>query len=143
CPLYPQKRTSELSQGMSALCQKRTSCLFDHFVSAGKQGSRHCDAERFGGFYIDHRLELGRRLHRQVGWLLTLQDAVDVDGCAPTGSIVPANTIGTVRVTACNAATVGVAEARMTSGVSVTNSVANLRSSAASPAVQRTSIRTF
>src|SRR5215471_5251522 len=62
---------------------------------------------------------------------------------APTGSIVPANTIGTVRVTACNAATVGLAVARMTSGVSVTNSVANLRSSAASPAVQRTSIRTF
>src|SRR5262245_3730884 len=25
CPLYPQKRTSELSRGMSALCQKRTS----------------------------------------------------------------------------------------------------------------------
>src|SRR5215470_3834652 len=24
CPLYPQKRTSELSRGMSALCQKRT-----------------------------------------------------------------------------------------------------------------------
>jgi predicted PurR-regulated permease PerM len=61
----------------------------------------------------------------------------------PTGSIVPANTIGTVRVTACNAATVGLAVAKMTSGVNVTNSAANLRSSAASPAVQRTSIRTF
>ena len=24
CPLYPQKRTSELSRGMSALCQKQT-----------------------------------------------------------------------------------------------------------------------
>src|SRR6516225_3089606 len=24
CPLYPQKRTLELSRGMSALCQKRT-----------------------------------------------------------------------------------------------------------------------
>src|SRR5215472_15158990 len=24
CPLYPQKRTSELSHGMSALCQKQT-----------------------------------------------------------------------------------------------------------------------
>src|SRR6516162_9188569 len=24
CPLYPQKQTSELSRGMSALCQKRT-----------------------------------------------------------------------------------------------------------------------
>ena len=27
CPLYPQKRTSELSRGMSALCQKRTHAL--------------------------------------------------------------------------------------------------------------------
>src|SRR6516162_9878727 len=26
CPLYPQKRTLELSRGMSALCQKRTKC---------------------------------------------------------------------------------------------------------------------
>jgi hypothetical protein len=26
CPLYPQKRTSELSRGMSALCQKQTLC---------------------------------------------------------------------------------------------------------------------
>jgi len=26
CPLYPQKRTSELRRGMSALCQKRTFC---------------------------------------------------------------------------------------------------------------------
>jgi len=25
CPLYPQKRTLELSRAMSALCQKRTS----------------------------------------------------------------------------------------------------------------------
>src|SRR6516165_12733390 len=24
CPLYPQKRTSELTRGMSALCQKQT-----------------------------------------------------------------------------------------------------------------------
>jgi hypothetical protein len=40
CPLYPQKRTSELSRGMSALCQKRTyavqQCgqLLDHLVGS-------------------------------------------------------------------------------------------------------------
>src|SRR5262249_30321687 len=62
---------------------------------------------------------------------------------APTGSTECANTIGTVRVTDCNAATVGLAVAKMTSGVSETKSVANLRSSAASAAAQRTSIRTF
>ena len=40
CPLYPQKRTSELSRRMSALCQKQTLCgaakfrLLDHVVEA-------------------------------------------------------------------------------------------------------------
>jgi hypothetical protein len=43
CPLYPQKRTLELSHEMSALCQKRTFCaaertsLFDHLVGGGEQ----------------------------------------------------------------------------------------------------------
>ena len=50
---------------------------------------------------------------------------------APTGSTACANTIGTVWVTACSAATVWLAVARITSGVSAANSVANLRSSAA------------
>jgi hypothetical protein len=35
-----------------------TSGLFDHFISAGKKGSRHCDAQRFGGLHIDYGLEL-------------------------------------------------------------------------------------
>ena len=59
CPLWVKRRTCAVQLGMSALCQKRTSGLFDHFVSAGKQGSRHCDAQRFGGLHIDHGLELG------------------------------------------------------------------------------------
>src|SRR5262249_42213161 len=43
CPLYPRKRTLELSRGMSGLCQKRTKCiaangsLFDHLVGASDQ----------------------------------------------------------------------------------------------------------
>jgi len=45
CPLYPQKRTSELSRGMSAMCQKQTfraaerTSLFDHFA-----GTADCHA---------------------------------------------------------------------------------------------------
>src|SRR4051812_30767353 len=46
---------------------------------------------------------------------------------APTGSTACANTMGMVRVAICNAATVGLAVARMTSGASVTNSAAYLR----------------
>ena len=42
CPLYPQKRTLELSLEMSALCQKQTyavhkkTSLFDHLVGASE-----------------------------------------------------------------------------------------------------------
>ena len=41
------------------------------------------EAERLGGLEVDDQLELGRRLHRQVGRLLALEDAVDVAGRAP------------------------------------------------------------
>ena len=41
------------------------------------------EPERLGGLEIDHQLVLGRRLHRQVGRLLALEDAIDVAGRAP------------------------------------------------------------
>jgi hypothetical protein len=44
-------------------CNQDIRYLFDHFISAGKQGSWHCDAQRFGGLHINHGLELGRCLY--------------------------------------------------------------------------------
>ena len=41
------------------------------------------EAERLGGLEVDDQLVLGRRLHRQVGRLLALEDAVDVAGRLP------------------------------------------------------------
>ena len=41
------------------------------------------EAERLGGLEVDHQLVFGRRLHRQIGWLLALEDAVDVAGRVP------------------------------------------------------------
>src|SRR5262245_65575842 len=56
---------------------------FDHFVGAGEQRRRHFEAERLRGRQVDHKLVLCRRLHRQVGRLLALEDAVDVRGRLP------------------------------------------------------------
>jgi hypothetical protein len=63
---------------MSALGQKRTSSLFNHLVGAGEQRRRHFEAECFRGLEIDHQLIFGRRLHWQVGWLLALEDAINI-----------------------------------------------------------------
>jgi hypothetical protein len=42
----------------------------------------HVEAERLGGLEIDDHFVLGRRLDRQVGGLLALEDAIDVGGRA-------------------------------------------------------------
>ena len=41
------------------------------------------EAERLGGFQIDHQLVLGRGLHWQVGGFLAFEDAIDVGCRAP------------------------------------------------------------
>ena len=61
---------------MSALCQKRTSALFDHLVGASKQRLRPGESKRLGGLEIDDQLKLCRRLHWKVGRpTLSLRDA--------------------------------------------------------------------
>ena len=44
----------------------RHSRLFDHLVGLGEQRRRHVESQRLGGLEIDDKLELGRRLHREV-----------------------------------------------------------------------------
>src|SRR5262249_60188720 len=89
CPLYHRKRTSSEATGMSALCQTLTNCsaakrpLLDHLVGAREQRPGHLDAERPRGLEVDHQRILYRRLDRQVGCLLTPQNAIDVAGGLP------------------------------------------------------------
>ena len=47
------------------------STSLDHLVGAGKECGWDSEAERLGR--LDNELVLGRRLHRQVGWLLALE----------------------------------------------------------------------
>jgi hypothetical protein len=46
--------------------------LFDDLVSAGEQGRRHVDAQLLRCLEVDHQLEFGRLLDRQVGGLLAI-----------------------------------------------------------------------
>ena len=55
----------------------------DRLVGGRKQRFRDGKAEGLGGLEVEHHFELGRRLHRQVGGLFALEDAIDVAGRAP------------------------------------------------------------
>src|SRR4029077_20431816 len=86
---FAPKATELLRCRETSLCAI-TSCeqmqqvapLFDDFVGSREQCSRHSEAERFGGLDVEHGFVFRRSLHREVGWFLAFQDAVDVGGGA-------------------------------------------------------------
>src|SRR5215475_3739780 len=55
---------------------------FDHLVGGREQRLWNFEAQRLGGFEVDHQLVLGRRLHRKVGGLLALENAINIAGRA-------------------------------------------------------------
>ena len=59
--------------------------LLNDLISPRKQRGRHIEPEGLRGFQVNHQLVFGRRLDREVGGLLALEDAIDVAGRAPIG----------------------------------------------------------
>ena len=55
--------------------------LLDHLVGADEQSGRHSKAERLGGLEIDEQLNFYRLLHRQIGWVVALENPTGVDTC--------------------------------------------------------------
>src|SRR5262245_66450391 len=69
---------------MSALGQKWTLALsFDHFVGNGEQARRESQPECFSGLEVDDELEFRGRLHWQIAWLFTFQDAINIERRSP------------------------------------------------------------
>src|SRR3974377_2080869 len=57
--------------------------LFNNLISAGKERRRHSEAKCLSRLEVDHQLKFSRALHRQLGGLLTLEDAIDVASSLP------------------------------------------------------------
>ena len=60
----------------------RRGASFNYGVGDGEKGRWNGQAERPGSLEVDHELELGQLLHRQVCGLLTLEDATSVGAAA-------------------------------------------------------------
>jgi hypothetical protein len=58
---------------------QQTPPLFDHLVGARGEPGRRVKPERLGGLKVDHELELGGLIDRQVSGLLALEDPSDVE----------------------------------------------------------------
>ena len=78
CPLCAK---SELMQCSKKDCYSITSSAICW------RCDRDVEAQRLGGLEVDDKLVLRRRLHRQVGGLFALKDAIDVTGRLPVMSI--------------------------------------------------------
>ena len=54
--------------------------LLDDLVGAGEQRGRHGQTKRLRRFYVNDQIELCGLLYRQIRWVRTLQDLIDVVG---------------------------------------------------------------
>ena len=69
-----QGSTSASAKRLRAYAAK-TAGLLDHLMGEREQLVGNIQAERLGALEVDHKLELGRLLNRQVGWLSAFEDS--------------------------------------------------------------------
>src|SRR5262249_9148063 len=62
----------------AAFALQQKAALFDHLVGESEQCRWDFEAERLRGFEIDHKLELGRVLYRQVARLGAVEEAAGI-----------------------------------------------------------------
>src|SRR6476660_5204725 len=57
--------------------------LLDDLVGAREQRGRHRDAKCLSGLEVDYQVVLGRNLNRKIGWLLALEDSINIASRSP------------------------------------------------------------
>jgi hypothetical protein len=79
-PLATEERTFGIGRSVPVpdSCIAAKSVLVDHLIGCHKHRLWDREAECLRNLQIDDNLVLCRRLHRQVGWLLALENAIDV-----------------------------------------------------------------
>src|SRR5262245_39956837 len=81
-PQAAEKRTllevRELPNAAVSKCSKDP--LLDNLVGAREHSRGHAEAKRLCCLKVDDQFVLGRCLHRQVGGLLALENAIDIAG---------------------------------------------------------------
>jgi hypothetical protein len=84
-----EKDDSALHQGEKN--PARATIIQSRLVEAREQHRWNVEPQRLRGLEIDHKLELGRLLNRQVGGLLPLEGAINITGRLPAlvGGVTP------------------------------------------------------
>src|SRR5829696_3566774 len=78
--LRPHKSLAYIRSGiLTQLDQLVRAASFDHLVGACEERFRHADAERLRGLKVENQLNLRGLLDRQVGRLVALENAADID----------------------------------------------------------------
>ena len=61
------------------ICSAANCILFDHLIGDRQELIRHVQAERPGGFHINHKLEFSGSHHGQIARLLSLENPPGID----------------------------------------------------------------